>query len=482
MATAAVTPVHWSTAEGHKRTGIRGGERLKPGPRVPSPPRPISTMPSVLLSLGRWLRRRLPYIAGAFIVSVGAAVAVYFAFVRAPGDVQNDDVEFVEEAPTKKKRASETFIWPFYGYTPDRARYLDTKIGPPFRGLWRFNAGDLLEYPPVLAKGTLFTLNRKGETFALDSRTGKLKWKRRIGNENAASPAWAANRLFVPSFTDGLTALNARNGKVQWNTDIPDGAESGPFIMDGIVYTGSGSGTVYALRARDGKKVWTYQADGPVKGALAYSNGNVYFGDYSGEVTALRAKDGAPVWNSSTSGASFSRAGDFYSTPAVAFGRVYLGNTDGKVYSFSAKTGELAWTKTTGSVVYGAPAVARVPGTKPTVYIGSNDGKLYALDARTGGERWQFDTGGQILGSTSVVGRLAYVSNFDGKTFGVDVASGKRAFMLDGGRYASAISDGRRLYVSGFSSVRALVPEEAAGGKGNKGAKRKARSRRGGSE
>ena len=413
----------------------------------------------MLLSLGRWLGRRWPYVAGGLVVTVGAAVAVYLLFIKAPGDVVNEDVEFSETQPPK--RPPETFVWPIYGYTADRARYLEAKIGPPFEKLWSFSAGDLLEYPPVLAKGTLFVLNRKGETFAVSARTGKLKWKRRIGTENAASPAWADGRVFVPSFTDGISALNARTGKVQWSKDVPEGTESGPFEREGTVYIGSGSGMVYALRARDGKTVWTHRAAGPVKGALAYSDGRVYFGAYGGTVTALNARSGDMVWNSATSGGSFGRAGNFYSTPAVAFGRVYLGNTDGKVYSFSAKTGELAWTKTTGSFVYGAPSVAKVPGTKPSVYIGSHDGNLYALDARNGGVRWQFDTGAPILGSTSVIGRVAYVSNFGGDSFGVDVGSGKRVFKFEGGRYASAISDAKRLYASGYSSVHALVPRAA---------------------
>ena len=411
----------------------------------------------MLLSLGRWLRRRLPYVAGSFLVLVGAAVAVYFAFVKAPGDVVNEDVEFVDQAPKRKQRP-ETFVWPFYGYTPDRTRYLEAKIGPPFQKLWSFKAGDLLEFPPVLAKGTLYVLNRRGVTYAVRAKTGEVKWRRRLGSENAASPAWDSGRLFVPSFTDGLTALNANNGKVQWTKDIPEGSESGPFVRKGVVYAGSGSGMVYALRARDGKQVWTYRADGPVKGALAYSDGRVYFGDYAGEVTALRASDGQPVWNSSTSGGSFGRAGNFYSTPAVAFGRVYVGNTDGKVYSFSAKSGELAWTQTTGSFVYGAPSVAKVPGTKPTVYIGSHDGNVYALDARNGAVRWSHGVGAPILGGTSVIGRVAYVSTFGGESFGLDVESGKEVFEFEGGRYASSISDGRRLYVSGYASVHALVP------------------------
>jgi len=42
---------------------------------------------------------------------------------------------------------------------------------------------------------------------------------------------------------------------------------------------------------------------------------------------------------------------------------------------------------------------------------------------------------------------------------GVDAASGKRVFKLDSGRYASAISDGQRLYVTGYSSIQGYLPK-----------------------
>jgi len=407
-------------------------------------------------------RRRLwLYLAGGLVVLAGAGVLVYFTLVKAPEDVRNDDVEFTEEepAPPPPKARAETFVWPIYGYTPDRARYLPEGPAPPFRRIWQFNARDLLEYPPVLAKGTLYVINRSGTVFAVSAKNGSLKWQKKIGTENAASPAYANNRLYVPSFTDGLVALDARTGKKLWSKPIPDGTESGPLVKDGRIFLGSGTGKVYALNAKGGGEVWTHQADGPVKGALAFSEGRLYFGDYAGEVTAVRVDNGKPIWNTGTAGATFGRAGNFYGTPAVAFGRVYVGNTDGKVYSFSARTGDLAWTQTTGGFVYSAPSAAKVPGTKASVYIGSDDGNLYALDAKTGDVRFKFDAGGSIYGGVSTIGRIVYFSSFGGVALGVDAATGKRAFKLDSGRYASAISDGQRLYVTGYSSIQGYVPK-----------------------
>ena len=82
-------------------------------------------------------------------------------------------------------------------------------------------------------------------------------------------------------------------------------------------------------------------------------------------MSAVKARNGQIKWQAGSQGLSFSRTGEFYSTPAVAFGRVYSGNNDGRVYSFDAKTGELAWTQSTGGYVYPGPAVADTPRMPP---------------------------------------------------------------------------------------------------------------------
>src|SRR5207247_6708961 len=133
---------------------------------------------------------------------------------------------------------------------------------------------------------------------------------------------------------------------------------------------------------------WRYRTGGAVKAGLAYSDGRLFFGDYGGEMTALRASSGRPAWRTGTSGRSFSRSGNFYATPAVAFGRVYAGNTDGFVYSFGASSGKLAWRRSTGGYVYAAPAVADVPGMPPAVFAGSYSGRFFAFDARSGNVLW----------------------------------------------------------------------------------------------
>src|SRR4051795_4297907 len=433
-------------------------------------------MPDMFVSNARRKRRRWPFIAGGVaVLLVAAGIFAYFQFVKKPDDFSDPNAAFQTgpKPPVKKKPKPETFKWPIYGYSADRARFLESNIKPPFRKLWTFSKGHgLIEFQPVLANRVLYYVNNSGMAFAVDAKNGKRRWSRKVATLNASSPAWSQNRIFIATLQPGaIIALNAKNGHRIWKKSLPSRAESSPIVVKGVVYFGSENGTVYAYRAKDGRKVWTYHAGGAVKAGLAYSKGNLYFGDYAGSVTALRAKNGARIWSTGTSGASFGRSGHFYSTPAVAYGRVYLGNTDSFVYSFVASNGHLAWRHGTGSYVYAAPAVATVPRLGPAVFIGSYDGNFYALDARSGNVRWTHHAGGKISGAPTIVGNFVYYSSLGRHdTSGLDVRTGTRMWHFPHGAFNPIIADGKRFYLTTNSTVFGFAPWQS------KAAKRKARA------
>jgi outer membrane protein assembly factor BamB len=440
--------------------------------------------PSKFISSVRRHRRRWPYaIGGLLVLGAGAAIAAYLIFFQREGNYSNPNAAFETQPaapPVKKRPKPETFKWPIYGYTPTRTRYLDTPdLHPPFKRLWTFHKGHgLIEFQPVLANGVLYYVNNSGAAFAVNAKTGKLRWRRKVSSLNAASPAWNKGRIFTVALSGNVTCLNAKNGRMVWKKKLPSRAESSPIVVGGVVYFGSEDGTVYAYRASNGAKVWTYHAGGAVKAGLAYSKGNLYFGDYSGEVTAVRAKNGSRVWSTGTSGASFNRSGQFYSTPAVAFGRVYLGNTDGLVYSFVAKSGQLAWRHSTGAYVYAAPAVAAVPRLGPTVFIGSYDGHFYALNAKSGGVRWSYNDGGKISGAPTIVGDIVYYSSLGKKTSsGLDVSTGRRVWKWPHGAFNPVISDGKRIYLTTYSTLYGLIPKPKKTAKKAPAAKKRSRPR-----
>jgi outer membrane protein assembly factor BamB len=241
------------------------------------------------------------------------------------------------------------------------------------------------------------------------------------------------------------------------------------------VYVGCECGSVYALNIKTGKTIWSVPSGGQVKGGVAIDDGSVFFGNYAGQIEAVDASDGHVRWTAQTQGGSFLRGGGIYSTPAVAWGRVYAGSLDGRVYSYDEKTGDLAWSQSTGAEVYPGPALADTKGSPPTVYVGSADKHVYALDAKTGRVRWEHPVGGIVLGAPSVVDQTVYFGVIGPNigSFGYDVRSGKKVFQNDLGEYNPVISDGKILYLTGASTIRAFRPKPPHGGKKHGGGGKK---------
>lgn len=424
--------------------------------------------------------RPLPRLAiGAVILVMGAAIAL-LAF-GGTGDVFNPDVGFVDtnedrpsaSAPRARKNghpADDGFQWPNYGYTKARTHFLPLRNAPrpPYRQAWARRGNVLLEFSPVLCGRRLYLLKNNGALYAISRTTGRVSWKRKLGALAAASPACNRGTVYAvllkrsrQAKAGRVVAVSARSGRTRWSRKLPSRAESSPLIDRGRVFLGTEDGTVYSLRTSDGSVRWKARAAGAVKGALALDGGKLYFGDYGGKIHAIRRSDGSKVWETSPSGGPLGFGdGNFYSSAAVAYGRVYIGSTNGDVYSFSSADGTLAWRYGTGGYVYASPAVGQVRGGKPTVYIGSYDGRFYALDARTGKPRWIRSLGQKISGAATVIGDIVFVSDLDKRTtWALGARTGKTVWKTGRGGFHPAISDGRRIYFTGYSSLFALDPK-----------------------
>jgi outer membrane protein assembly factor BamB len=416
------------------------------------------TSPRKVVAVARAHPARFAVASAVILGLIAVGVIAAYNFARRPSDVHNANVAF---KPKETKPKVQTVNWPLYGYDLRRTRYLAAKgIKPPFRKLWSYGGKPLLEFPPVYVNGTLYAIDNDGNVFALDADTGKVLWKRRVAQLNASSPTYSHHRLYVVNLVPGqILSLDPNDGHTVWKKELPGRTESSPVVVGNRVFFGDESGTMYAIDRRNGHTIWTAQLCGAIKGAPAYENGIVYDGDYGGCMTAVSSHSGKIKWQSSSQGLGLGYTGEFYSTPAVAFGRVYAGNNDHRVYSFEQSNGQLAWSHSTGSYVYSGPTVADIPSTGPTVYIGSIDGNIYALDAKTGDTRWSHSAGGPVIGSLSAVGDIVYVATFSPKqTTGFSMKDGHKVFHYETGAYTPVISDGHRIYLTGYSSITALEP------------------------
>jgi outer membrane protein assembly factor BamB len=417
-----------------------------------------------------WSEHRTATLIGGAVALVALAGLAGYLILKRPGDVSNPDAAF--EATDQGKEAVGESNWPLYGLNPERTRYLPASgVKPPYRVAWRFNGRKLLEYSPVLVGGQIFGINNNGEAFSVKTRNGKVRWRREVAKLNASSPAYHDGWLYYANLEPGqVLAASAKTGATRWKRELPGRTESSPVVIKDRVIVGCECGTLYAFNRLTGKTIWETDLPGQLKAAPAVSEGVAYIGDYSGTMSAVRLNDGSIKWQSSSQGTGFS-AGAIYGTAAVAFGRVYAGSKDGRVYSWEKDSGDLAWSQTIGGEVYAGALAADTPRTDPTVYFGVYGGsEFFALDARSGDVRWSEDSGGSVIGAASLVGETVYIANLDTtETYAYDAANGERIWTFRDGAYNPVISDGKRIYLTGYKMIYALKPgapkKAGAGGK-----------------
>jgi outer membrane protein assembly factor BamB len=409
--------------------------------------------------------KRLMLVAACAIAAAGTGVAAYVVHVRHEGRtiVGSRTLEFhSRQVPRRPAVQRGRIVWATYGLGPARTRSLDgAGLTPPYRRLWTWHGGALLEFPPVVAGGRLFMPTFDGRFYGLDARTGRAIWRYDSGRCGWASPALAGPLVVetfigracaedVPGRDGEVVAFERATGRVRWRRVIGP-TESSPLVANGLVYVGDWSGRVYALSARTGATRWVYRTGGKVKGSAALAGGRIYVGSYDGRVYCLSARTGRLIWRASAQPLLGGR-GSFYSTPALDYDRVYIGSTDGKVYSFGAESGKLRWSRPTGGYVYAAPAVWH-----ELVLVGSYSRRFFALDAATGRARWSFAANGPISGAASVVDGVVYFSTFAHRTYALDARSGRLMWTWPDGEYSPVVTDGRRLYLTGRGRLYALV-------------------------
>jgi outer membrane protein assembly factor BamB len=372
------------------------------------------------------------------------------------------------ERVTATKSDAGYVAWPLFGRVPERTHYLPEEkrlLDPPLRQAWSINTHALIEFPPAIAGGVAYVVNKFGNATAVQLSDRKVLWRRETDPRDrgkptdVTAPVYHQGKVFFAYLDGDLVAVDAASGRQVWKRNLHAHLESSPMAVGGTLYLGDDKTDVRALRASDGKELWRFNSPGAIKASPSYHDGRLFVADYEGSTFALDASNGKPIWRTNTTKVAPFGEGGFFSSPAIAFGQVYAGRDDGTVYSFDEKTGKVSWSFQTGGYVYGSPAVAQVPGTPPSVYIGAENGRFYALDAGTGKREWSYNVGGPIPGTAVVIGHTVYTSSFKTrKAIGIDVNTHKKTFELNQAGYTPVISDGRRLYLIGYYVLVGLEP------------------------
>ena len=412
-------------------------------------------------------RRLLVVLAVIAALVIGVVAAIVIRRLEGEGNIRGSSTEEFTISTTTVHAPPLGVPWPQYGFDPTRDRSVQLSLRPPYRRVWRYSAGSLVEFPPAIGYGRLYFSTNSGKFIAVNAKTGKRAWKYLSGRCVAASPAVGPYKhgtvyaVFLNEppcnspHTNGsgkVIAFAAGFGKIRWQRTIGP-SESSPLLLGNRLYVGDWDGRVWALDARSGRTIWSRRpARGPIKGAIASAGGRLYVGSYDGHLYCLGAQKGGLVWKAKAQRRLYGRS-RFYSTPAVAYGRVYIGSTDGKVYSYGATTGKLRWSYGTGGYVYSSPAV-----WNGLVFAGSYSSWFYAFDAATGDVRWKFRANGEISGSPTVIGSVVYFATLKRRTYALDARTGRRLWSYPDGKYTPVVAVKGRLFLVGWAKVYGMVP------------------------
>lgn len=226
----------------------------------------------------------------------------------------------------------------------------------------------------------------EGEVIAFASGFGKIRWRTRIG-PTESSPLVADGRVYVGDWRGRVYALDQKTGRVRWTFQGKGRIKGGIAKSGNRLFFGTYDGYLYAIRARTGTVIWRTRSQDRLGGrgdfystpAVAY--GRVYIGSTDGKVYSFGAASGKLRWSQGT-------GGYVYGSPAVWRKTVYVGSYGDRFYALDAATGDVKWRFRTKTDISGSATV--IDGV---VYFSTFGEVTYALDARTGRELWRFRDG-----------------------------------------------------------------------------------------
>lgn len=171
---------------------------------------------------------------------------------------------------------------------------------------------------PVVGDGRVF-VNLGDGVYALDARTGAVRWKIPVVTITPGTPALADGAVYFTRPDGYAVAAGAESGEPLWSHRLPDVFLGAPTVEGGTVYVpAEGRPSVVALRAEDGSERWTFDAGAALEASVAVVDDTVYAAA-GGTLYALDPADGTARWSRGLGDGVRS-----IGPPSVAGGTVYL--------------------------------------------------------------------------------------------------------------------------------------------------------------
>lgn len=333
--------------------------------------------------------------------------------------------------------------------------------GPDIAGTWTFQMGEGTSTVPTVDGHTVFLASNDNNVYALDIRTGALKWKTSapddvmtaplaykgvviVGTGNSTSSIWnPPKHIIVGTGENELLGLRERDGKVLWTyrlagTGMPSGA-----IVGNLYVHHDGAGNVIALEPRTGKVVWkrnvrsvaAMSAIAPAANGLLLTSGVA-----PPAIIAVHEQNGKIAWmhklppsSSGTADTPIAGDGDGYAAsmyllpndPARTYTYTDVAVTQ-HVIALNAKSGAVRWDVPVEQGVLHTKNWASIPVlAHGRLYIGSElKPYMHGLDASNGRELWRTKVNGLVQSGSVYKDGILYFGDSSGMLWALDAANG----------------------------------------------------------
>ena len=326
---------------------------------------------------------------------------------------------------------------------------------------------------PALDGDAIYAVDYEGLVVALDNKTGKKLWTRKVNQSQQGLWAWLKsffaatdpNRqivggiaaengfLLVATYAGEVMALSKDTGDELWRKQLPGEVVSAPRTNGSVVAAQTVNGKLFAMDAKTGEQLWFYDNPPPVltlRGTPSpiVTDTAIYAGFSNGRMMAFNPTNGLILWEqriASPKGRSeLERMVDIHSSPLIKDGVIYVGTYQGRISALARGTGSPLWGQdgsTSESMALSADKL----------FVAHADGKLVAYNSTTGEQLWSNEKMlRRTLNGPQVFGDYVAVVDFKGYMHVVNQSDGEfvaRTRVDRKGARAPMLTDGETLYV-----------------------------------
>jgi len=321
---------------------------------------------------------------------------------------------------------------------------------------WRLPTKGAYSASPTVVGSTLYIGNNDGTLYAIDVRNGSILWRHRTGNPLMSNPLvyrglvivgegnskYRTHRFTVGSGESALFAVDARTGALRWSAPLKGSGMPTPAIVNGLLLQHNGERELRAFEPETGTARYTVDMDSAAAMSAILPIDSDTFVSAGQDLNALQARtagSGAFIWVAvfpkrawgildcppATDGQSIfcDYPAPVAGAPEYRTGRVAREHA----WAVDARSGKFKWNVTLESGRVPKQNLAGIPlVVGDSVYVGSAIAPyVHSLATADGNVRWRLRVHGPVKSGLVAKDDVVYFGDYGGYLWAVDARTGK---------------------------------------------------------